>query len=132
MKVDPLKLYRLEVVNRKYFLGNAVFEGILNRTSYNNDMAGYELNDATIIDYDGMQVQREFYSPSYENEEEISSHLPGFRNVLFWQPDINLAPGKKQTISFYSSDLPGTYKVVQGLTKNGLCGKKIFSFQVKK
>ncbi len=133
MKVDPLKLYKLEVINRRYVLGSAIFDGILSWTSYNADMAGYELSDATIINYEGIQKEREFYSPTYQNEEQLSSHLPDFRNVLFWQPDINLAPGKKQTISFYSSDLPGNYKVVvQGLAKSGLPGKKIFYFQVKK
>ena len=133
MQIDPLKLYRLEVINRRYFLGNSVFRGILNWTSYKKNMADYEPSPATIIDYEGLQIEREFYSPVYANEEQRLSHIPDFRNVLLWSPNIKIAPGKAREINFYTSDVPGTYTVVvQGITKNGLCGKNIFSFEVKK
>ncbi len=134
MTVDPLKLKKLEVLNRKYFLGNSIFTGILNWTSYKEDMAGYDPGPhATIIDYDGLQAEREFYSPAYTNENLLSSHIPDFRNVLLWDPAIKIPMGATNQISFYTSDLPGKYAVqVQGITKNGLCGNKVFIFEVKK
>ncbi|MEP6595793.1 MAG: hypothetical protein ABJA71_07590 [Ginsengibacter sp.] len=133
MLTDPLKLNKLELLNRKYFLGNSTFNGILNWTSYKGDMAGYEPTNATIIDYDGLQLEREFYTPVYTNIDQESSHIPDFRNVLLWSPNIKIAGGESREINFYTSDLPGKYAVqIQGITKEGLCGNKVITFEVKK
>ena len=108
MLVDPLKLNKLEVLNRKYFLGRSIFDGILNWTSYKGDMADYETGaHATIIDYDGLQLEREFYTPVYTNEDQQSSHLPDFRNVLLWSPNIKIAAGGSKEINFFTSDIQG-------------------------
>lgn len=133
MNFDPLKIKKLDVVNRKYFLGGSSFEGILNWTTYNGDLANFELDPhATIIDYEALQLQREFYSPVYETEGERSSHLPDFRNVLFWSPNVTTMQGK-QRVSFYSSDLPGKYLIVlQGITNDGKSGYTVTTFNVKK
>jgi len=133
MVTDPLKLNTLEVVNRRYFLGNSVFDGILSWTSYKVDMADYEPVNATIIDYDGLQLEREFYAPVYANANQESSHLPDFRNVLLWSPNIKIAGGQSKEINFYTSDLPGKYAIqIQGITKGGVCGSKVLIFEVKK
>ncbi|MGN6618492.1 MAG: hypothetical protein ACTHJ5_15060 [Ilyomonas sp.] len=133
MAFDPLKLKSLEVVNRKYFYGTSVFDGILNWKTYNGDLGNYELDpNAVIVDYEGLQLEREFYSPVYE-EEQQNSHLPDFRNVLYWSPDISITQNEKRTISFYTSDLPGEYEVVvQGISSNGLPGSSVMKFEVKK
>jgi len=132
IRVDPLQLKKLEVVNRRYFLGDAIFNGILNWTSNNHDLGGYELNDAAIVNYDGLQQEREFYAPAYPTAEDRSGHTPDYRNVLLWKPELRLTPGKKTDESFYSSDLPGTYRVVlQGIANDGSCGKVIGTFRVQ-
>ncbi|MEO8860805.1 MAG: hypothetical protein ABI358_05245 [Ginsengibacter sp.] len=122
MTVDPLKLEKLEVLNRKYFLGNSSFNGILSWSSYKGDLADADLgNHVTTIDYDGLQMEREFYSPVYENDAELSSHIPDFRNVLSWSPHIKIATGGSQKIHFYTSDLPGKYLVmIQGISASGI------------
>jgi len=133
MNFDPLKMKKLDVVLRRYFLGGSYFEGILNWTTYKGDLANFELDlHATIIDYEALQLQREFYSPIYETEEQRSSHFPDFRNVLFWSPNITTVQGTQQ-LSFYSSDLPGKYVVVlQGITNDGKSGYTLTTFDVKK
>ncbi|MEP6584802.1 MAG: hypothetical protein ABJA90_11065 [Ginsengibacter sp.] len=134
MKVDPLKLYKVEVLNRKYFLGSSIFTGVLNWSSYKGDMADYDPGPhATIIDYDGLQAEREFYAPSYVTEDQKLSHVPDFRNVLQWSPNIKIASGASTQINFYTSDVPGKYVVeVQGVDKNGLSGSKTFTFEVER
>ena len=132
LEVDPLKVRSLDVVQKKYFLGAASFDGILNWKTYNGDLANYELDPSAItIDYDGLQLDRVFYAPSYDNTS--STHLPDFRNVLYWNPNIILTNNNNgQVYSFYTSDLPGRYAVVvQGISANGLCGSIINTFDVK-
>lgn len=130
LAVDPLKVKSLEVVQKKYYLGPSSFDGILNWKTYNGDLANLELDpSAVVIDYEGLQPERAFYMPEYENN--LSSHIPDFRNVLYWNPNINLQHNKDQVLSFYTSDLPGRYAVViQGVSASGLCGSTINTIDV--
>ncbi len=86
---------------------------------------------ATVVDYEGLQLQREFYSPSDATEEQAGSHLPDFRNVLYWCPAMPQDSTGKSTLNFYSSDLPGKYIVVaEGLTAGGEAGSGVAVFEV--
>ena len=134
LQFDPLKLKKLEVVNRRYILGGSSFNGILNWQTYNGDLGNYELDPhAIVLDYEGLQLEREFYAPVYNNEDQLLSHIPDFRNVLLWSPDIKMPVNGKQEINFYTSDLTGKYAaVIQGVSTNGLCGSNLIFFEVKK
>jgi hypothetical protein len=134
MTYDPIKVRKLEVVTRKYFLGSNSFDGIVNFTTYKGDMAGYEIDPrATIVDYEGLQLQRDFYAPAYETDKKYLSRLPDFRNLLYWSPKlITNSNGKEQT-GFYSSDIPGRYAIViQGISEDGRAGSRVSYFDVKK
>jgi len=85
-----------------------------------------------VLEYEGMQYQREFYSPVYETQDQISSRLPDFRNVLFWSPDVHTNAQGKAEINFFSSDLKGKYiAVLQGLNVDGRAGERSVLFEVK-
>ena len=129
--IDPLKVRKLEIVPFRYYYGPSEEEGIFSFTTYKGDLGGVELDPkAVVIDYEGLQLRREFYSPVYDNETQAASRMPDFRNVLYWAPSVN-AQGK-DAVSFYSSDQPGKYMgIVQGLTASGSAGSQYFSFEVK-
>jgi hypothetical protein len=136
MALDPLKLRCLETVQRTFILGGTSYSGIMNWTTFKGDLGGYILDPhATVVDYEGLQLQREFYSPSYAAPDETGRHLPDFRNVLYWTPSLPAtdAQGKgKSALDFYSSDIPGRYVVViEGLTADGSAGSSLTSFEVK-
>jgi len=121
MKYDPFKIQKVDVLTRRYFLGDDSFTGILNWVTYKGDLSGYQLDPhATAIDYEGLQKQREFYSPDYATDAQKASRLPDFRNVLYWNPNVHLEQADKNQADFYTSDLPGKYViVVQGISKEG-------------
>lgn len=133
MALDPLKMRKLETVQRRFFLGPSSFEGVLNWTSYKGDLAGYILDPrAVVVDYDGLELEREFYSPSYATPDEAASHLPDFRNVLYWSPTASTDAKGKRPLQFYSSDVPGKYVViVEGLAADGTAGTGITRLEVK-
>jgi hypothetical protein len=133
MSLDPLKFRKLDVVNRRYFLGNTYFNGILNWQSYKGDLANLELDPrATVLDYEGLQLEREFYAPVYDSQEKTDSHFPDFRNVLYWSPDVRVNATGKGSVNFYSSDKKGKYiAVIEGLSKDGKCASKTIAFEVK-
>jgi hypothetical protein len=129
---DPLKVKELQVVNKKYFLGASNFEGILNFKTFAGRPEGLMLDpNATVIDYEGLQLQREFFSPVYETQNQVTSRLPDFRNLLYWAPVIKTSSSGKQEINFYTSDLAGKYMItIEGLSGNGVAGHKSFIIEV--
>lgn len=100
---------------------------------YNGKMEGYELDPrATLIDYKGLQLQREFMAPVYENQNQIDSRIPDFRHLLHWSANINTTSKGKINTSFYTSDVPGKYAIIlQGISKQGQPIYKQTIFTVK-
>jgi len=134
MAYDPLKVQKMEIIASKYIWGPIVANGIVSYTTYKGDLPGYSLNPHDVIlDYDGLQKQRIFYSPDYATDKEIQSRLPDFREVLYWSPDVNTNAQGKGHISFYTGDVPGKYLVeFQGISGNGDAGSDSFIFNVEK
>jgi hypothetical protein len=131
--LDPLKIKRIEVVTYNYYTGSSVFAGIVNVKSYSGEIGATQIDpNSLVIEYDGLQQQREFYSPQYGSKEAEDSHIPDFRNVLYWAPQITTGPDGKSPLYFYSSDLKGKFAVVvQGITPDGLPGKTVTQFEVR-
>jgi len=131
---DPLKIYKLEDVPYNYCWGPSFQAGIFSYTSYKNDLAGNEIDPhAVVMDYEGLEVRRQFYSPVYDTEQAQDSRIPDFRDVLFWEPYITTQTQGKNNLSFYTSDKTGQYiGVIQGLTATGEAGSSSFIFNVVK
>lgn len=131
MEIDPLKIRKAEIVTSKFFHGLQQYKGIVSYSTYDNDLNGYQLDpNSLVIEYDGLQLEREFYSPQYNTSAEQLSHVPDQRNVLYWSPDIKTVNGK-QEISFYTSDIPGKYIVcIQGISTSGFAGFTISDFTI--
>ena len=131
---DPLKIKRLDLINRQYAIGYQTYPGIINLITYNGDLDGIILDPhALVLDYPGIPEAREFYSPKYETEEQINSRMPDFRSLLFWSPEIKSGADGEKQLTFYTSDLPGKYvMVVQGLSDSGVPGSHMVFFTVKK
>jgi len=132
--VDPLKIERLDVVNQKYYWGPIKANGMVALSSYKTDFGGMKLDPkAIVLDYEGLQLQRQFYSPVYDSDTQVRSRIPDFRNLLYWAPDVNTGTDGKAQVSFYTSDKPGKYiGVLQGLTYIGQAGSSVFTFDVVK
>ncbi|HUQ97709.1 MAG TPA: hypothetical protein VM010_08585 [Chitinophagaceae bacterium] len=130
---DPLKVKKLDVVTRKYFIGPTMFNGIASFTTYNGTFDGFQLDPrAIVVDYEGLQLEREFYAPVYETETQRKSRIPDFRNTLLWKPQVTLDKNGRAIISFYTSDQKGTYRVmIEGIDENGKVAVATTSILVK-
>lgn len=64
--------------------------------------------------------------------DNVDDHSkPDFRNLLFWEPTINISGTESKEITFYTSDLPGKYiGVIQGVSNNRNLGNSKTSFGV--
>ncbi len=133
MDFSPLNVKKLEVVTRRWFLGPLNFSGIVSFTTYNGDLSGFQLNPKSVtLNYEGLQLQREFYTPKYENKRERDSRMPDQRYLLFWNPHVITEADGHQQVEFYTGDISGEYKiVVEGITKDGAIGTTSSTFTVK-
>jgi hypothetical protein len=132
MHFDPLKIKRLDVMTRHYYSGLLDISGMVSFITYKGDLAGFKINPhALVLNYEGLQLQREFYAPQYETQKARESRLPDQRHLLYWNPAVQTSGGKVQ-LTFYTSDVPGDYSiVVEGLRKDGTPGSAIETFKVK-
>jgi len=133
MSYDPLKVKKLEVMTRRYYMGVISMPGIVSFTTYGGDLEGFQLNPRSVsLDYEGLQLQREFYSPKYDTPKQRDSRLPDQRNVLYWAPAVITDSNGKQQVEFYTSDLVGEYNVsIEGLSKDGSAGSGSGTFSVR-
>lgn len=134
MASNPNKIEKIEIVRDKYYYGPSYFEGIISLSSFKGNLADIDIEpNALIVDYEGMQLQREFYTPTYETASQQNSRVPDFRSTLYWLPNLPINQQGIGETSFYTSDFPGTYLVaIQGLSSNGIPGSKYIKFEVKK
>ena len=120
MQFDPLKIRKIDIVARKYYYGNDVYNGIVSFTTYSGDLANFELDpQAIVLEYEGLQLKRQFYSPDYSISANNKRNIPDRRNVLFWSSEIKTSNSSAK-INFYTSDIPGSYLInLQGIDENG-------------
>jgi hypothetical protein len=133
IRYDPLKVRKLDIITQTYYYGNMAYDGILNFETYSGHLQGFELDPhSMVIDYEGLQLQREFYSPAYDNETKAGSRLPDFRTLLYWAPEIITTTNGEKEISFYSSDIPGNFAAeIQGISADGKTGTKVIELKIK-
>lgn len=133
LRTDANTVKQIGIINQKYFIGPVLFNGILDISTYQGNLGGFDIDpQALVIDFDGLQRMRIFNTPSYTITDSKNSRIPDFRNVLHWQPDIETDTTGNQVISFYTSDKKGNYiGVIHGITNDGLMGSKTFSITVR-
>ncbi len=131
MKIDPLRVRKLDIINRQYYLGQALFPGIVSYTTYNGDLGGLELDPGSIsLDYDGLQLRRKFHKPMYARERN-DDRMPDQRHLLHWEPAILTDSNGKAQVEFYTSDVTGRFMiVVEGVNKSGFAGGGTYTFTV--
>jgi hypothetical protein len=131
--LDPMKIKKIELIAHEYYMGSFVFNGIIHVRSYSGEVGATQIDpNATVLEYEAIQGQREFYSPSYDNESARQSRLPDYRNVLDWSPKVVTGTDGKSHITFFTSDVPGKFVVfLLGITQDGVPGCSLTSFEVR-
>lgn len=125
---DPVKIRSLEVIPKSYVFGSSVFHALASFRSYNDNFEGFDLSSHAVqVDYEGLQLSREFYAPDYSNEQLRANRIPDLRNTLYWQPVVN-----SNDVKFYTGDNKGRYLVVvQGVDAQGKTVSTVSEFEVK-
>lgn len=107
LKTPLSRIERVEVVDNDYIVAGMRYSGILSIYSKNKDFAGLDLNkNSTFFTYELFSDTYPFYDYSKRSSD---SRIPDRRNLLYWNPDVQLSADKNAAISFYTSDNQGDY-----------------------
>jgi hypothetical protein len=108
LKLPLNKIERVEAIESGYIIGSRKYSGLLSIYSKNKDFAGLNLNKNSLFFAFDLFPDVLYDSPFDENTYD--SRIPDRRNLLYWNPDIQLT-GQKTTLSFYTSDNKGDYVI---------------------
>lgn len=133
LEINSLRIKKLEVLTKEYYYGPLTLHGAILLSSYQHDLAGFEMDDKNLsLNYEGLQLQREFYAPKYDTQDARNSRLPDERTLLYWNASEKITANKNSSIQFYTSDSLGEYKVVvEGLATDGTAGYSVHYFSIK-
>lgn len=130
MAYNPMRVRKLEVVADRFQIGPKIWDGVMSFVTYKGMLEDFKLNpDDVVVDFNGWQRRRYFYAPDYSVLEIKNSRIPDFRDVLYWNPAINLSSASQ--LHFYTGDLTGKFVVVvQGISATGLPVFETTTFEV--
>lgn len=132
-KRELLGMALLEPMHGRMFFGERGGNGVLLITRNPNYIPRREQR-ANILPFKllGYQTPEEFYVPRYDVDSVRQDNRYDERTTIYWNPVINLTPGKKATVSFYTADNYGTYSVIlEGITRDGTVYRKRSSLLLK-
>ena len=129
LKIPLNRIEKVEVINLDYVVAGMRYYGIISVFSRNKNFAGLDLNkNSMFFTYELFSDRNTGYDYSKRSND---SRIPDRRNLLYWNPDIQLSADKKTTISFYTSDSKGDYVVYirgkKSRDKRDIYGKCCFS-----
>lgn len=129
---DPLKIEKISIVTRRYFLGEVVYDGVINFSTYGGVLQDFPLESAvTLIPYEALQAERLFFSPEHDGTDSRIGRMPDTRQQLYWNPSVPVDASGVTRLSFYTSDVPGDYVIeVRGRSADGKMGWTTARFRV--
>jgi hypothetical protein len=133
LRINNKLVKSTEVFTTPFWLNPQVFDGIIHLSTFEGDAQCFDLpNSAIRRSYLGLFPNRDFREVSAKSSGE--SHLPQFRNTLYWNPQILTDDQGECSIEFPSSDALGAYDVyIYAVSHEGKVGSVVAkSFEVVK
>jgi len=126
---DPLKVKTLSIYPTQYFIGISSFDGVASFQTYKGDYPGLTFNkNVRILDFKGLL----YPTKTIASKIPEIKNFPDMRSLLYWDPQIELAPGSNSEIFIHTSSLPGTYRVtIEGISSKGVVMEYYSEFTVK-
>jgi hypothetical protein len=119
--LDPEIVEKIDAVKSRYFVGEYMMYGIVNVITRAGDFSNITLPDYAVrIPYRVAEPVNSFTSSDYSSAEKRQSHIPDFRNTLYWNPSVKTDKEGKAVVEFWSSDFRSDYEIsIQGFNGNG-------------
>jgi hypothetical protein len=131
--INSKEIEKADVINTRYFYSENIFDGIVSFISRRGNLSVLEFDNSIFRQvYEACQVNTGFNAPDYSTDLLKNSHIPDFRNTLFWKPDLITSKNGKTEIEFFTSDESVEYTiVVEGNSSDGKKGSSAATLTVK-
>jgi hypothetical protein len=122
LNVRAADIESIEIITCRYFYHNYIFEGVISFTTKTGNLGVFNFDGSVYRRvYEACQKKISFYSPDYSDKLIKDDRIPDFRNLLFWDPDLNISAAGDATCGFFTSDETGEYSVIaEGITPLGV------------
>jgi hypothetical protein len=120
--LDPELVEKIDAIKSRYFVGDYLFYGLVNVITRAGDFSNITLPDYAVrLPYRVTEAADSFLSPDYSSLERRKSHIPDFRNTLYWNPSVRPGNDGKSEVEFWTSDSRSDYEInVQGFSSDGI------------
>jgi hypothetical protein len=131
--LDPEIVEKIDAVKSRYFVGEYMMYGLVNVITRAGDFRNVTIPDYAVrLPYRDTEPVNSFSSPDYTSPEKKQSHIPDFRNTLYWNPSVKTIKEGRAVVEFWSSDFRSDYEIsIQGINGDGtpVSIKKIIKVQ---
>jgi hypothetical protein len=115
LDLPPERIKTIEAKTNFYIHGNAIYEGIIDIRSLNNDLGGLSFPKTAILST--IQLPDKADNKSFRSQRPKSNGLPNLDDVLIWESLKKNSTGKS---NIYINNNPGKYMLsVCGYSQNG-------------
>ena len=126
---DPLLVESIDIYPHTHFIGNRVFEGVVNFVTYKRNLPSFQFDgNARVIDWQGICV------PVAWTGETLSADggYPDYRQTIYWHPLLQLAPDESRTVECTLPRYKGRFvAVVEGMTGAGEPVSRCITFEIQ-
>jgi len=124
LSINSKEIERVDVINTRYFFSENIFDGIVSFVTKKGNLSAMEFDNSIFRQvYEACQLHTEFFSPDYSSALLKNSHIPDYRNTIYWNPDLRTTIKGKTEIEFFTSDEKAEYTiVVEGISNDGKTG----------
>ena len=104
---DPLLVEKIVIYPHSYYLGNRLYQGVINFVTYRGDLPSYTFGgNVRVVEFQGESYPVVSWLP------DTSGEVPDLRQTVLWHPIIELAPGESRTLEYVLPSYQGNFKVV--------------------
>lgn len=133
LSYNPRLVRKIDIYSGRYVFGGATFECMVFFTTHKGNLPDIQLHgNSQMTVYECPTLPVAFTAPEYKDEAARQSRIADYRHTLYWNPSVEKGAEKPATLTFYTSDLSGEYKVIaEGFTATGEILRGETSFRVE-
>jgi hypothetical protein len=115
------KIHRIETITHRRIYGSIVFNGILSIVT-TTDVGTDKLISPRSLHLMPITFQHhtQYLIPEYSTDKKKAGRNPDFRQLLYWNPSLEINGTVSMPVEFYTSDNKGNYMInVEGIAADG-------------
>lgn len=132
LQMNADRVERIDVENRNVFVKEYQVGKIFNLITSNGNMGGFDFDKRIFRQvFNTYSPSYKFAAPDYSIDTVKQTRIPDFRNVLYWESNLQFDTKGNTSVEFYTGDDNARYTIVlSGVNSAGIIEESRFSFEV--